>query len=232
MQWFPATPQYGTSQQALRPLNAPPSQFSPPAQFPQDFYGSHETARKAQLATATPQRRNRLGCTLGFLGTLLVVALLLGAAWVYVLHPYVHNLAVTQMDSAMTDAVNQIPAIGVPVPPGTTIPIAESTLNTILANDPNNPSFVHNTNIQITASLVLIDFQVYGQECMITAVPQVQNGKLVATHVGVSGIARFLLSPDDITTLLNSHLEDAQTRINHRVTNIRLLDQEIDITVS
>ena len=180
----------------------------------------------------TPRRRNRVGCVLGCLGTLLVVVLLLGVAWVFVLRPYVHDLAVAQMDNAMTNIVNGLPAIGLPIPTGTTVPIAEGTLNTVIANNITDSSFLQDTNIQITPDQVLLDFEIYGQDCTITSVPQMQNGKLVATHVTVSGIASLVLSPADITKLLNSHIEDMQTHINHRITKVHLADQEIDVTFS
>ncbi len=131
----------------------------------------------------------------------------------------------------MTNAVNQIPAVGVPVPPGTTLPISEGTINTVFAANVADSDSVQSPNMQITSNQVLLDFKLYGQDCTITTIPQMQNGKLVATNVAVSGIISLILSPKDVTSLLNSHIEDAQARINHRVTNIHLVDQEIDVTV-
>ena len=131
----------------------------------------------------------------------------------------------------MTNAINQIPAVGLPIPPGTTLPISDSTVNNVLANNATNSDIVQGANMQITANQVLLDFKIYGQDCTVTTLPQMQNGKLVATNVAVSGIASLVLSPKDITSLLNSHFEDAQARINHRVTNVRLLDHEVDVTV-
>ncbi len=220
-----ASPQTDNTQSAF-------PQFSPPPQS-QNFYHAREMAPGTYTPViTTPQRRNRVGYVLGCLGTLIVVLLLLGVASVFVLRPYIHNLAVAQMDNAMTSAVNGIPPIGVPIPPGTTVPIAQDTLNGVIANNVMDSSVVQNINVQITQEQVLINFEIYGQDCAITSVPQMQNGKLVATHVTVSGVASLVLSPAEISTLLNSHIEDMQTRINHRVTNIHLADQEIDVTFS
>ena len=212
-----ASPQAGYRQSEF-------AQFLPAAQ-PQNFYQDRGMERGS-----TPRRRNRLGCVLGCLGTLLVVILLLGVTWVFALRPYIHNLAMTQMDEAMTNAVNQIPPIGVPIPPGTTVPIAQSTLNNVLAQNPADTDIVQDTNIQITASQVVLDFEVYGQDCTITSIPQMQSGNLVATNVTISGIASLVLSPQDVTDMLDSHLKDIQTHIDHRVTNVHLVDQEIDVT--
>jgi hypothetical protein len=157
--------------------------------------------------------------------------LLLGVTWIFALRPYVHDMAVTQMDNVMTNAVNQIPAIGLPIPPGTTLPISDATITTLLAANVANSDPVQSPNIQIAANQIVLNFKLYGQDCTITTIPQMQNGKLVATNVAVSGIISLILSPSDIMTLLNSHIEDAQTRINHHVTNVHLVDHEIDVTV-
>ena len=207
-------------------------QSATPTPSPIDFYQPREANRGARSAVVNaPRPRNRAGCVLGCLSALLILALLLGATWIFALRPYIHDMAVTQMDTAMTNAVNQIPAVGVPVPPGTTLPVSENVINALLSNNTANSDAVQGTNIQITSNQILLDFKLYGQDCTITSIPQMQGGKLVATNVAVSGIVGLVLSPKDITTLLNSHIEDAQARINHRITNIHLVDQEMDVTV-
>ncbi len=207
-------------------------QSTPQAQGPLHLYQPQDVSRGARSAVVNaPRRRNRLGCVLGCLGTLLVLILLLGATWIFALRPYIHDTAVTQMDTMMTSVVNQIPAVGLPVPPGTTVPISEDTVNAVLSNNIGSSDLVQGTSMQISANQILLDFKLYGQDCTITSIPQIQNGKLVATNVTVSGIIGLVLSPKDITTLLNSHFEDAQTRINHRITKVQLKDHEIDVTV-
>ncbi len=206
-------------------------QTQPPS--PLDYYQPRETNRDAKSRSAVvnaPSRRNRLGCVLGCLGTLIVLALLLGATWVFALRPYIQDAVITQMDGSMTSAVNQIPPIIIPVPPGTTVPVSESTINALLANASPDSNVVQGTNIQITPSQILLDFKVYGQDCAITAVPQAKNGTLVATNVTTSGILSLIMSPSTITTLLNKHLQDAQTRIGHNISAVRLLDHEINVT--
>ncbi len=219
-------------QQPMRLSTPGFQQAATPAQPPPDFYQTREGNRGARAAVVNaPRRRNRTGCVLGCLGALLILVLLLGATWIFAVRPFVHDTAVTQIDNAMTNAINQIPAIGLPIPAGTTLPISDSTINTVLANNATNADIVQGATMQITASQILLDFKIYGQDCTITTIPQIQNGKLVATHVAITGIASLVLSANDVTSLLNAHIEDAQTRINHRVTNVRLLDHEIDVTV-
>ncbi len=207
-------------------------QSTPQAQAPLHLHQPQDVSRGARSAVVNaPRRRNRLGCVLGCLGTLVVLVLLLGATWIFALRPYIHDAAVAQMDTMMTSVVDQIPAVGLPIPNGTTLPISEDTVNAVLSNNTGNSDPVQGTSIQITANQILLDFKLYGQDCTITGIPQMQNGKLIATNVAVSGIIGLVLSPNDITTLLNSHIEDAQTRINHRVTKTQLKDHEIDVTV-
>ena len=210
-----------------------PQNYQQPPPSPVDYYQARATSRDANSRSAVvnaPRRRNPLGCVLGCLGTLILLALLLGATWFFALRPYIQDAAMTQMDDVMTSAVNQIPPIVVPVTPGTTVPVSESAVNALLTNASPDTNVVQGTNIQITPSQILLDFKVYGQDCTITAVPQAKNGTLVATDVKTSGIISLILAPKSITTLLNKHLQDAQTRIGHNIAGVRLLDQEIDIT--
>jgi len=219
-------------QQPVR-LSAPGFQQSAsPVQSPPNFYQAPETNRGGRSAVVNaPRRRSRTGCVLGCLGALLILVLLLGVTWVFALRPYVHNVAMTQMDNAMTNAVNQIPTVGLPIPPGTTLPLSDGTINSILAANVATSDPVQSPNVQIASNQILLAFKLYGQDCTITTIPQMQNGKLVATNVAVTGIVGLVLSPQDITSLLNSHIEDAQARINHRVTNVRLLEHKVDVTL-
>ena len=208
-------------------------QSSTPAQLPVNSYQPREANRGTRSAVVNaPRPRNRTGCILGCLGTLLVLVLLVGATWIFALRPFVHDTAITQMDNAMTSAVNRIPAVGLPIPPGTTLPISDNTVNTLLSNTNADSDAVQGTDIQFTSNQALLDFKLYGQDCTITSVPQVQNGVLVATNVAVSGVISLVLTPKDVTTLLNRHLAEVTTRINHSVTKVHLVDHEIDITVS
>ncbi len=216
--------------QAQRPL--------PPNYYPQ---GNANTGAKSPptpptttttTTNAAPRRRrSRVGCALGCFSTLAVLVIALGAVWVFALRPYIHNIATTRMDNAMTSVVNQIPSRVSQIPPGTTIPVQESVLNNLLVLNIASSDPVQNTNMQITPSGVRLDFKLYGQQCTITGIPQAHNGQLVATNVTVSGILSLFMSPADITSLLNKHLADAQARINRPITNVRLMNQELNLTL-
>ena len=53
----------------------------------------------AVVNTQAPSRSRRGGCTLGCL-TILVLLLLIVAGWFFVARPFLHDLAVTQLDRA------------------------------------------------------------------------------------------------------------------------------------
>ncbi len=181
-------------------------------------------------AVNSAPRRRRGGCILGCLSTLIILLIVIGLAWVFALRPYLHNMANTQIDRAMSAAVNQIPNAASRLPAGP-LPVKENTLNNLLVLNiaPSDP--VQNTNMLITSGGVRLDFQLYGQPCTITSVPQARNGKLVASNATVSGIIGLIMSPDEITSLLNRHLADAQARINRPINGIRLMSHEMDLVL-
>lgn len=180
-----------------------------------------------------PRRRRRgTGCALGCLTTLIVLALLLAAGWVFALRPYLNTMALTELDHAMTTAVDQIPAQASQLPSGTSLPVADSTINTLIVANlaPSNP--VKQPQTLITTQHISLSFQLYGYANTITAVPTVTNNHLTMTNVNISGPIGFVVSSDDIASLLNRHLADAQTRIQHSITNVQLKDHEMVLLVS
>ena len=181
--------------------------------------------------TETPKRprKRRRGCLPGALITLVVLLILIGGGWFLVARPYLDNLAQTKLNSALTDAVNHIPAQVAAIPAGQVVPVSETLLNNLLVLQSSPNDLVKNMQIHITSSQMRMDFSVFGFSSTVTAVPQVQQGKLVVTNVQIGGIASLILTADEITTLANQHLADAQQRINHSITSVQLKDHELDL---
>jgi hypothetical protein len=177
--------------------------------------------------TSSPSRRR--GCTLGCL-TVLLLLLLIVAGWFFVARPFLHDIAVTQLDRAMSSAVNQISPVEAGVLPHTLM-VNENTLTNMLVLNtaPSDP--VQHPATKISQNGVRFEFQLYGSDCAITLLPQAQTGHLIATNVTVEGIIGLILSADDIQTLLNKHLADAQARIQHTVQSVQLKDHEMDLTL-
>jgi hypothetical protein len=180
-------------------------------------------------ASRTERRgRRRAGCTLGCLSALIILILVIGAGWVFAVRPYLHNIAQTQLDQAMSAAVDQIPPQAAQLPPGP-IAVQENAVNNLIVLNlaPSDP--VQHPNTLIDPSGVHLSFQLYNQPCTISLVPQAVNGKIVASNVTVSGIIGLVMSPQEITATLNKHLADAQARLQHSIKGVTLKEHEMDV---
>ncbi len=189
-------------------------------------------------ATESTRPRRRGGCLIGCLVTLLILAILVLGGWIFALRPYLHQLAQNQIDLALTNAVNQIPPTAALTPPGAVVVHENAVNNLIVLNSaPSDP--VQNVHMIITPSDVELVFQVqasigtqtFSVPGSVTAVPQVSNGQLVVTRVQVSPIVALVMSPDELTTLIDSHLADAQARFRHPIKSVLLKNHELDLIV-
>lgn len=178
------------------------------------------------FATDTRPRRGR-GC-LGCLISLLILLIVVGALWFFVARPYLHNIAQTQLDQALTSATAQMPAAVSQLPPGPFL-VQEQTLNNLIALNiaPSNP--IQHAQAHITSSNMQLDFQLYGYPCSITGVPKAVNGELTMTNVTVNGVIALIMSPDELTPLLNQHLATAVQKMHHKVLAVQLKSQELGL---
>ena len=51
------------------------------------------------------------------------------------------------------------------------------------------------------------------------------------SNVTVEGILALIMSPDEVTSLVNRHLADAQARFAHPIIQVSLKDHELDLLV-
>ncbi len=210
----------------------PPTSPSLPPQQPMYLQSERQDANVGTFSnTDTPKRprKKRRGCLPGALITLVVLLILIGGGWFLVARPYLDNLAQSKLDSALTDAVNHIPVQVAAVPAGTSVPVTETLLNNLLVLQSSPNDLVKNMQIQITSSQMRMQFTVFGFSSAVTAVPQVNQGKLVVTNVQIEGLASLILTADEVTALANRHLADAQQRINHSIASVQLKDHELDL---
>lgn len=186
-------------------------------------------------APSKPARKSRLRGFLFYSVTIIVVLLLLlVGAWFLILRPYANSMAQSQLNNALAQAVDNIPSEVALLPSGGTVPISDNTLNLLLSDQSSSSNIVQNANVTITPQNVVFKFQVslpgFNFPCSVTAVPIASNGKIVLTNVSLSGIIGQVMSADEITTIVNNHLVDAVTRINHSITKVTLKEHEIDLT--
>ena len=177
-------------------------------------------------------QKTRHGLSCCFVWTLVTLVLLLiglTIGWFLVIRPSIHNIAQRELNAALDRAEESIhpPSLFLP---GIIVPIQEHTITEmfVLNLAPSNPT--KNPVTHITPSNVRLDFQLYGFPCAISAVPRVDNGHLVVSDVNIEGIISLIMSSDEMTTLLDTHLIHAQELLQHSVTNVQLKDHEMDLT--
>ena len=233
------SPQPGTFQQPAVYLpgaiqQGPPSQ---PGAFqqqvpiqPSTFQNGEPRILSATDNVAPKRKRRGRGCLVGFLVTLIIVVVIATGGWFLLLRPYLHDLATTQINSVLTNSINQIPLTVALLPPQV-LPVQETTLNNliVLESAPSDP--VQHMQVSITPSIMTINFQVYGFGCTVTGIPAAQNGHLVVTNVNVQGLASLIMSSDELTSLLNQKLAEAQTKLFHPILKVQLKNQELDLTL-
>ena len=217
-----ARPQIGQQPPQQMPLQPQPQQsyYQPTRVEPTNF---------SNVQDGRPRRR-RGGCLIRSLITFIVLLVLIVGGWFFGLQPYLNKMAHTKLDETLTDAVNNIPPEISQLPAGP-VPLSEQVLNNllVLASAPND--IVKNPQIHITSTQARMEFQVYGFPCAVTGVPQANSGHLTLTNVNIEGIAALILTPDEITTLVNRHLADAQTKLNHSIDSVQLKDQELALVL-
>ncbi|TMC19937.1 MAG: hypothetical protein E6J34_14075 [Chloroflexi bacterium] len=216
---------------AHSPQQLPPSQLPDPLSHYQT--GSRvleQQNNKKQSKNVAKRTRRRGGCMLGCLGTLVLLLLLVGASWIFVARPYLHNIVQRQLDQAMANAVDSVPTLPAQLPPPGPLTVTDAELNSLLARNLVSSSPVQNAQAHIASGAIHLTFDAYGQACAMSVTPVLeQNGHLVAKNVTVEGIMGLVMSPEEITATMNRHLAAAQSRINHPIKKFQIRDTTIDV---
>ncbi len=181
-------------------------------------------------ADAPRPRRRRVGCLARTLISLVLLVAILFGIWFVAVRPYLSNTAQTKLNSVLDVAVNSIPPQLTQAPAGP-LAVKEQILNNILVLESSPNDLVKNAQVHITSSAMRLEFQINGIPSAVTGVPQVQQGQLIMTNITVEGLAALILTSDEIQTLANRHLADAQRRLNHSIVSVQLKDQEIDMVL-
>jgi hypothetical protein len=212
-------------QQAWRPTPAQSSPFTQPAR--RDDIGTmrSSSASQARQAQQSPQPRPRKRRGRRLLITLLVIvvvllALVIGGRFA------LNALAINQINQALSDAINNVPS-QVALLPERDQTITDGMANALITQQSSSASPVQNLTIHFTPNNVEIDFNVFSFSSTITTVPKIVNGQLVATNVTVQGIAGLILSPDDITNVMNTQIRNLETHIQHTITAVTLENHAI-----
>ncbi len=204
--------------ESARPGGGPPS-----AQAPQHLasYGTVTSPRRARHRG----RRWLFGCC----GALLLLLILLLAVWALLVRPTLNRLAKEQLNAALDSAVQQIDSTRAAQLPGGPVRISETVLNNLLtlAHSPASP--MQNARFNVTPEAITLDFTLYGQANRISAVPQASGGQLRVGSLHTQGLIGWILSDEDLTTIVNQHLAAAQQRLQHPVLAVSLENHAIDL---
>ena len=206
-----------------------PASSAPSPVFQANKQNEVETMRSG--AAKQPQQRpgrsrGGVGCLIGaIIGLVLVVALMIGGRFA------LNALAINLLNQTCSNAINDIPPV-VALLPERNQTINEDVLNTLFSSQISASDPVQNLTVHFTPNQMEIDFNVYAFSSTITTVPKIVNGKLVATNVRVQGIAGLVLSPDDITILMNTQIRKLETHIQHTITAVRLENHAIVLRIT
>lgn len=170
------------------------------------------------VQTRTPQKIPRS------LVVLVILLIGLSAGWIFWIRPAVHDVAQGKLDTAMTNAAQEIPPQS---QLSGLISLKEDTITTLIASKLASSNLIQNPVVHITQNDVRLDFQLFGLPCAISLVPQVENARLVVSNVKVEGIISLFMSSDEMKERLNKYL---QQYLHYSVTNVQLKDHEIDLT--
>jgi hypothetical protein len=215
--------QAGTLPQGV-PWQQPPAQ---PWTLPQS--GTNYPAAGKPGAVRQPKRRRRIWLRL--LLILVILLAVLTGGWFLGLRPYLHGLAQSQLDQALADSQSQIAVLQLALPPGPqTVHASEDEINVYLALHETDQ--LKNLHMTITTTNLQLDFQAYGFNCTILAVPIVRGGSLQLTDVQVQGVLWLIMSNGELTTDLNNQLQDPNHLMHRSISKITLREHAMDIQVS
>lgn len=222
----PQSPQWQQpGQQTWKATPAQPSPFVQPTR--RDDVGtmrsgSASQSQQSQQSQQRPQRKRRGRGLLIGLVIVLVLLLVLIIGGRFALNAY----AINQINQELSDAINNIPA-AVALLPERDQTITDGMVNALITQQSSATSPVKNLTIHFTPNNVEIDFNIFAFSSTITTVPKIVNGQLVATNVTVQGIAGLILSPDDITNVMNTQITNMETHIQHTITAVTLENHAI-----
>ena len=215
----------------VQPQYTPPQAYQPTVAVSPNA-GSMPSTGAPFVSPPLPTRRRKnrfMQVLLIFLAALLIIILLLVAGWFVVLRPYVHGVAQNEIEGAFSSAIAQINPIEglVVIASGEPVVITESSANSFIAKNTTDP--IQQMHMTITPTGLKIEFQTYGFTSTITGVPKAVNGQLVMTNVTVQGIASLVMSPDELTTTLNAHLQAISAALQNSISGVILKEGEMDI---
>ncbi|MGH2482158.1 MAG: zinc ribbon domain-containing protein, partial [Ktedonobacteraceae bacterium] len=213
----------------------PPAQATwPPVQQPQNAPWPQQPMQQ-QPGTFSPGMpvavKRRRKWPMRVLVVFLVILVLLAGGWFLGVRPYLNNLAKTQLTRTLDDAQSEIVLLQPALPAGPSIiPVTETNFNDYLSTHAS--SQLQDLHMSITPDNLRLDFKVNGFGCTIIAVPVAINGALQVTNVQTQGVLGLVLSGDELTSILNTFLQNSGQQMHRRIDAVSLHNQVMSIQIS
>ena len=232
-----------------QPLSQQASSY--PGPDAQTAFSAPTTALSHNAQLQQSKRRgqgNPLGCFLRLVTVLVVLSIILVGVWFLALRPFVNGMVTSKLDSAMGQAVNQIPSLSqspfplpipIPIPiQNKQIPVSETLLDNVMSLSLSSSEPVKDPKFHITEQNVRMEFNVqpnflpFAIPCAVSFKPTVDDqGNVTIPSVNIEGLANLIVSSDDITPIINRHLKDATTKLNNPISKIDLQTGVIVLTL-
>ncbi len=201
--WTPQTG-YGTPSLAPTGWRTPPPDAEP----------TNPPARRAKRRRRWPWY---------FLLFLLIFGVVSAGGWIFFLRPAIHQSVDGEIQQGLQQAVDQIPFDAArAAPSGYPLPIPEDQMNSYLSNNSAALAPITSMKISLQQGVMVVTFQAYGFESTVRLGLAVQDGKLIAQNVQVSGLLWWVENAQELTPRLNNALSQVSTNLGHDLASVTI----------
>lgn len=187
--------------------------------------GAARTALPAQRA----KRRRRWPWY--FLVFLLIFGLVAAGGWIFLLRPAVHQSVDGEVQQGLQRAVGQIPFDAARSAPSRyVLPIPEDQMNSYLNQNSSALAPITSMQVSLQPGVMIVTFQAYGFGSTVRLGLAVQNGKLIAQNVQVSGLLWWVENAQELTPRLNDALAQVSTNLGHTLASVAIDEGVLHLT--
>lgn len=185
----------------------------------------------APAAASTRRAKRRRRWPWYFLLFLLIFGVVAAGGWILFLRPAVHQSVDGEIQQGLQRAVGQIPFDAArAAPSGYILPIPEDQMNTYLSQNSAALAPITSMQISLQPGVMVVTFQAYGFGSTVSLGLAVQDGKLIAQNVQVSGLLSWVETPQELTPRLNEALVQVTTNLGHQLGSVTIDEGVLKLT--
>ena len=226
---------------AAQDWQAPTLAVPPPVRTPQPGYGAASLAptgwrtpppsAAAPPAASTRRAKRRRRWPWYFLLFLLIFGVVAAGGWILFLRPAVHQSVDGEIQQGLQRAVGQSPFDAArAAPSGYMLPIPEDQMNTYLSQNSEALAPITSMQVSLQPGVMVVTFQAYGFGSTVSLGLAVQDGKLIAQNVQVSGLLSWVETPQELTPRLNEALAQVSTNLGHALSAVTIDEGVLKLT--